>query len=259
MEPLNIDQALKDLASTDERKAYTARMLLSKAAAEAGKPANAELRKKLAAGLAKMLEAGTPDVKEGKYSLRRPDGGLLDKNEGRRDAAALLALVATDAEIPTLTKAMDDPDVREDVRFVLQQTPGEASTAALVAAAKDAIGPVFRMGAVAALASRTGRAVVEALTECVADVSTDLRVAACAALARHADASVDPVLAKVAEEFGNNRHGNEVTKARLRHATTLAKAGQKAAAKRVCEAVAGCSFCTEVQKKAAQRMAASMS
>jgi HEAT repeat protein len=174
--------------------------------------------------LAKAEEAKDAEGKAFKYS-----------SAVRGQVARALCEVGGDMEVPALKTALADFDAREMARWALNRMTCQAATDALIEAASKAVGTEFRVGAVNALATRSASAVLEALKQCAADADPEVRLAAAEALANHADASLDSIIAPVAAA-GGPRAESRIARARIRLAAQLAKAGQKDAARGIYQA-----------------------
>jgi hypothetical protein len=234
----SIEQLADQLNSGDQQAVYKAKLGLLQTVSAVGAPAKRADRQALAAELAKAESAKT-DKGAPKYSAR-----------ARGELARAMSLVAGEAEVPALKAALADFSAREMARFALERITCQAATDALVDAALNAVGVEFRIGAVNALARRSTAGVVEALKKCAADTDAEIRLAAAEALAHHADAAADAAIVEAGNK-GGERGVLRTSKARLRLAETLAKAGQKDAAQQIYRSIAA-SDALAPQKKAAQ-------
>jgi hypothetical protein len=226
------------LASNDETVKYKAKKTLLDACLRA----SAEEKAKIASFLAGELAADKPDAQKGK---KRP-GRDISQNakhplQVRIELARALSLVASENNLTDLLSAAADLDVGDAVRMVLERSPGEKITEALISLARTGVGTEFRAGAVNALGFRNGSATLEALKELSVDADRTVALAACDALARHADATVDAALQAATAKIRGKQQGKigpagpaaQIVKARLRHAGTLAKSGNADGAKKI--------------------------
>lgn len=234
----SVEELADQLNSGDQPTVYRAKRALSDMAAAAGTPGKAGERAELAAALAKAETVKNEKGDAPKYSAK-----------GRAEVARTLSLVAGDREVPALKQTLDDFDSREMARFALDRMRCQAATDALAGAALNAVGVEFRIGAINALARRTGSQIVDVLKACTGDRDPEIRLAAAEALANHIDATADPLIAEVGKQSGQ-RAALRATKARIRLAARLAEAGQKNAARVIYLAIAQ-SDAAEAQKKAA--------
>ena len=97
---------------------------------------------------------------------------------------------------------------------------------------------LFRSGAIGGLARRSGPEVAAALRQCLEDPSPEVRLAAAESIAGHADPAADALIVSASQQAGRTGRAPDgrlpYTKARLRLASSLAKGGNKEAAKRIC-------------------------
>lgn len=219
-----VDKIVEQLASGDQPAAYRARRALEQLTAAVGAP-GAEGRSEAAARLAEHLLA----TQEGNQNPRYT-------SEVRGVLARALGDIGGEAEVAPLKAALSDFDVRENARFALQRIPTDAATDALAEAALQAVGNEFRIGALAALATRSGSKAIDTLRTCAADEDRDVALTALEALANHADASNDALFSQAAETLGG-RYRARLERARLRLAETLELAGQTDAARGIYQAL----------------------
>ena len=234
----SVQELADQLNSGDQSTVYRARRALAEMATAAGAPGKAGERAELAAALAKAEIAKNEKGDAPKYSPK-----------ARGEVARTLSEVAGDMEVPALKETLNDFDAREMARFALDRMTCQAATDALADAALNAVGIEFRIGAINALARRTGSQIVDVLKACAGDIDPEIRLAAAEALANHTDASADPLIAELGKH-GGQRAQLRSTKARIRLAAKLADVGQKDAAKRIYQAIAQ-SDAGSAQKKAA--------
>lgn len=242
------DKLLQELGSSDNAKAFHARQVLLDLVAlvgapEKSKPAENQERSfnKEALEMAKSKNRG--EVAKHLASALVARNNNKEKsfrlNEQARAAVCrALAWIATDAEVPQLTEAMDDLENREMARWALDRVNGDAATKALAEAATNAQGNEFRIGAINSLGRRQGKEVVDALTKCASDENAHIRLAAAEALASQADPNVDGTLAQLASSGqGHHSMSGAINRARIKLAGNLASHGHKDAAVRVYKSV----------------------
>lgn len=234
----SVEELCDQLNSGDQQTVYRARLALSKMAAAAGAPGKEGDRAAMAASLAKAETAKNEKGDAPKYVPK-----------ARAEIARSLSEVAGDMEVPALKQTLNDFDAREMARLALDRMTCQAATDALTDAALNAVGVEFRIGAINALGRRSGSQIVDVLKACAGDNDPEIRLSAVEALANHADASADPLIAEVAKHPGQ-RATMRAAKARVRLAATLARVGQKDAAKQIYQSIAQ-SDAAPAQKKAA--------
>ncbi len=239
---------LKTLAgqlSEDGPAKRKAMLALQRAAALVGGKDSETARKNLAAAIAKFVQGGIVDWAGKRNPPRESDRA----SAGRRELCRFLGEIAGPDEVATLVRTverpnmtaytlLDDLEVREAVRAVLGQIPGDAATAALATAATTAEGTTFRLGAIAELGRRTGAAVVEALRKCVEDADPRIRAAAATAMSRGAEPGFDAVIQAALDPAKGSVPHVEANALRLRLASNLIKAGHKAEAEKIFKAIA---------------------
>jgi len=235
---------IRQMEDPDQASAFFAWQCLEREVLDSSKPGNREACEALAGELAEALVAVQEDPK-GKSAPPRP----LLSSRTRNQLARLLGYTPTDAAVPPLAKALRDLDVREMGRYALESNPSPAATKALIEAL-DLSGSVFRAGVVNSLAKRKTPEVLAALAKAAADPQREVRIAALEALADHPDPSHDAVIEKATHaECSEERLRAHVARARL--AETLRASGNRAAARRIYEAILA-GEAPEPQKKAAR-------
>ena len=243
--------SIKELAKQlggDQEAAYRAYKALEQIVTRASAPGNDRERAAAAADLAAELHArGEP--KKDKKGNETP-GDLIHSSRTRNKIARLLSYVAGAGQVPALTKLLGDLEVREMARFALDRDASAEATEALIKALDEQVGPEFRVGVVNALSKRTGANVLKALKQAAQDEDRPVRIAAVEALSGFPDPAHDPLIAK-ATQADCTRCRARAHKARVRLAETLSKAGKKAAARRIYNAIQS-SDADDPQKKAAE-------
>ena len=235
----SVEELSNQLNSGDQPTVYRAKRQLAEMATAAGAPGKAGERAALAAALVKAETAKNDKGDAAKYSAK-----------ARGELARTLSEVGGDREVPGLAETLKDFDAREMARFALDRMTCQAASDALADAALNAVGIEFRIGAINALARRSGSQIVDVLKACAGDNDPEIRLAAAEALANHSDATADPLIAELAKH-GGQRAALRATKARVRLAGRLAGAGQKEAAKKIYESIAKSDAAAAAQKKAA--------
>jgi HEAT repeat protein len=239
-------EMLKDLDNADQAVAYKTYQMLEMTALAYTARDKAAPREEMAAFLAAELNATDPGGKDNNGNDKPPVPRYSMRV--RRQIARLLGYVAGAAEVPALAAAMKDLELREEARCALDRNQSEAATEALVAAL-DEVGPTFRVGVAGSLAGRSGSSVTKALQALIDDEDGAVRVAAADTLATIPNADSHDVLVTLSKrECRPTRQAAH--KARIRLAETLARAGDKAAARKIYQAVRH-SEAGEPQKKAA--------
>ncbi|HXT58276.1 MAG TPA: HEAT repeat domain-containing protein [Pirellulales bacterium] len=246
----SVEQLGEQLGSGDQVKVYQAKRELAQRAAEAGTPGKQAARNELAAALAKAEAATKPRDAKDKAPVPAYSAGA------RGELARALSEVGGDMEVPALKQTLGDFDAREMARFALDRMTCQAATDALAEAATSAIGAEFRVGAINALGRRTGSGVTDALKKCAAESDPHVRLAAAEALAGHSDASADTLLVEAAKRHGH-RAALRMSKARIRLAENLVRAGQKDAGKAIYQSIAK-SDALKPQKRAAEQALAQL-
>jgi HEAT repeat protein len=239
-------EMLKTLGSPDQATAYKAYQLLEMTALAYSAPDKQAPRQDMAAMLASELNATDPGGKDDKGKDKPPVQRY--SMDVRRQIARLLGYVSGAAEVPALAAAMKELDLREEARCALDRNSSDEATDALLAALNE-MGPRFRVGVVNSLGNRKGDKAVKALQSLVNDEDREVRIAAADALAKIPDLTSDTVLVTLSkQECRCTRQAAH--KARVRLAETLAKAGDKTAARKIFQSVRH-SEADEPQKKAA--------
>lgn len=241
----SIEKLCEQLGSGDQVQQFRAKRALAEMTAAAGTPGKDSERAQLAAALAKAEAATKPRNDKDKTPMPVYSARV------RGELARALAEVGGNMEAPALKQELADFEAREMARFALDRLTCQAATDALIDSAVNAVGAEFRVGAINALGRRSGSGVVDALKKCAADGEPQVRLAAAEALANHADASADALLVEAGKQHAH-RAALQMSKARLRLAGSLQKAGQKDAAKAIYQSVAQTAP-REPQKEAAQR------
>jgi hypothetical protein len=236
----SVTELVDQLNSGDQPTVYRAKKALADMVAAAGAPGKAAERAELAAALAKAESAKNEKGDAPKHSTKAQD-----------EIARTMSEVAGDMEVPALKEALNDFNAREMARFALDRMTCQAATGALADAALNSVGVEFRIGAINALAKRSGSQVVDVLKACAGDSDPEIRLAAAEALANHSDASADPLLAELARHSGQ-RAPLRISKARLRLAARLVGTGQKETAMKIYQSIADSDTAAAAQKKAAQ-------
>lgn len=228
---VDVNELVKELSKPDGPEQYKARVKLRNETARVGGRGQENERTELAAALAKVVADGQP--KERRRIYDRPFANTFMRCELLR----YLCEIAGPAEVPVLMKAVDDFEVRDFIRRVVESIPGDEATAALVKMAVEEEGNEFRVGAINALGNRKSPAAMEALKTCAADPDPRIRLAAADALAAMGDPTADSV---IGQSFDPNRgwapHAN-AARTRLRLAGNVAKSGNKAAADQINQGV----------------------
>ncbi|HUY87451.1 MAG TPA: HEAT repeat domain-containing protein [Pirellulales bacterium] len=246
----SLEKLCEQLGSNDQVQVYHAKRALAQMTAAVGAPGKEAERAELAAALAKA-EAATK-AKDDKDKTPVP----VYSARVRGELARAVSLVGGDMEVPALKQELADFDAREMARFALDRLTCQAATDALAETAVNAVGAEFRVGAINALGRRNGSGAVDALKKCAADADSHVRLAAAEALANHADAAADALLIEAGKQHGH-RAALRISKARIRLAENLVRAGQKDAGKAIYQSVAQTAP-REPQKKAAQQALAQL-
>jgi hypothetical protein len=243
-----VAQICEQLGSADQAGAFKARRALVVKNAAAGAPGKEAERTALAAELAACLVAKA-EVKDDKKKESTPRYSVAARNEICR----ALADVGSDAEVPALVQTLSDFDVREMARFALDRIPTVAAATALADADDKLVGEEFRVGVTNALGKRRDAVAVDALKKATGDTSSEIRLAGAEGLALQPDAGSDAVIVEVRKQLGatSPRAAKRMDIARLQLAATLAKAGQKDAARSIYQGLAS-DGADEAQTKAAK-------
>lgn len=229
----DISKWVNDLGSEDGPALYQATRGIKEAALKGTEAERRALAKKLATELAAQKPIAGKSGKEPKYSPAV-----------RCRLARLLSLVATDQEVPPIVALLADIETRDDARWALERIPDPAATTALIAAAVDGTGPEYRIGAIHSLARRPGEETIISLKKLLHDPVLVIRLAAAESLADRADPTIDMEIAAAAKMDSidavgavGQRAGRQFTKARVRAAQSLLRAGQKESAKKAFQAI----------------------
>ncbi len=232
----------------EQEAAYKAYRQVQLMVAQANAPGNDAARTQVAAELAEELwtlsEARKDD--KGKDVPRMPAYPLATRIRILR----LLQGVAGDKEVPAIAKALADLDLREEARCVLDRIPSHEADKALINALETAVGCEFRVGIVNSLAARPNAFVMAAVQKATSDSDREVAMTAVEALANFPEPANDEFIAKAAQcpcPVARRR----ASKARVRFAENLAKAGAKFAARKVYQAIAA-GDAAAPQKKAAE-------
>jgi hypothetical protein len=228
---VDVNALIKELSKPDGPENYRARVRLRNETARVGGKGQEAERTELAAALAKAVSDSQP--KERRRIYDRPFPNTMMRSELLRS----LCEIAGPAEVSVLVKAIDDFEVRDFVRRVIECIPGDEATSALSQMAVKGEGTEFRLGAINALGLRKVPASFEALRSCAADPDPRIRLAAAEALSHSGDPAVDAVIAQSFDpQRGWAPHGN-TARTRLRLAGSVAKAGNKPGADQIYQGV----------------------
>lgn len=242
----NVNELARQLGSDDQVQVYRAKQEMVLLTAEAGAPGKDRQRSDMATEMAKSLTT----EKEQKDNKGKTNKVPELNADGRSLVCRYLANVGDQSEVAALERAMQDFDVREMARWALTRMTCQAATDALAKAAKTGIGDEFRVGAINALAGRSGSNVRETLVACASLGSPQVRLAAIEALACDADPSNDAVMTKAAVGDGV-RASKRVARARLRLAENLVAAGKRQAGRAIYQQIVDGKY-DPAQQKAAQ-------
>lgn len=254
-----VEELCKELASSDQVRAYKANQSLLELAGDAGSPARTKDKAKLAQSLVAWVlpppkPAPAPAMKaDSKKAPPKPvmitgkdyprTGTVSDEleDQARNAAFRILASVASRENVKAIQAGLDDYNVRESARCCLERMTCPEAGDALAEAVMKEVGVEFRVGLINSLGYKSGPKVITALKECTKDQELEVRLAAAEALANHADAAHDAIIVAVIGMRGQPQSGRRaaarLTRARLRLAEKLIAAKQAAAAKAIYEAV----------------------
>ncbi len=247
----SVEQLLTQLRDADESQAYKLLFEQVQAAMKATRPGAEDERAALAAAVCAELSrtVEVPPSKPNRPPTQRP---LYPANVQRTVITRVLQYVAGDAEVPFLVQAMKNLEVREPARCALAYNCSPASTKALIDALGE-VGPEFLIGVVGSLGKRRCPDAMTALRKLAGDESYDpeIRLAAVEMLANDPEPANDAIIVAMAQCPCPMTRAR-TAKARVRLAETLAKAGKKADAKKIYQAIKACKCDHPAQKKAAE-------
>ncbi len=234
----SITEIVSKLADSDQATAYRAVQALRMMCYGLLDPAKAAQRAELAGALAGELTAVvTPEPSEDdKKKNRTPEPRPRHGPQVRNTLLRALSIVGGEAEVPAIARALGDLDLREMARYALERNRSEAATDALCKALDESSGDEFRIGILNTLGRRGGPAAVAALRKAAGEPSPEIRLAAVEALANIPDAANDAAMA-LAAKMTAHRAKARTAKARIRLAEKLLEKGDKAAAKRIYDAI----------------------
>ena len=173
----------------DQEAVFKAERKLTTMAMAAGAPGNEDARNHLEAELAEALTARTKDEK-GKEDWTH-------SVNARNRICLLLSFIGHETAVQPLSQdqMMGSLDVREMVRFALERNPTDRALGQLCCALHE-FGPVFRTGAVNAMARRTDSDSAMRMLQWVAksDEDFETRLAAAEALSRFPDVANDDLI-----------------------------------------------------------------
>src|SRR5262245_50111741 len=190
-----IRDLVTQLGSNDRATATQSIRKLADAVDRATSPSASLEREALATALAAELVARSdaPDAKPEPTNVPGTNvkGPVFRHSvEARRYVCRFLNQVASDSQLPALAEALEELDVRDSVRCVLECIPTPRATAALVAALKQ-VGPEFRVGVINALAKKRWPEAMVALQGQTNDPDGEVRLAAVEGLAHFPEAELD--------------------------------------------------------------------
>jgi HEAT repeat protein len=204
-------------------------------------------RRGLARTLASELTQMSPPERDGAGHELPPKPQHVA--EVRNKILQLLGYVGDADEVPALSLALRDLDTREMARFALERNPSQQATEALIVALQE-VGPEFRVGVVNSLGKRRGPKALSVLQAAASDREADVRLAAVEALANFPEPTNDAIIIKVLLP-GTLEAQRRASRARLRLAETLRKAGNRTAAMQIYTAIRS-GEAEAPQKKAAE-------
>ena len=155
--------------------------------------------------------------------------------EVRRLLCRFLAQVASDNQVPALTMAAQDLEIREEVRWALGSLNTQVATTALNKALGQ-VGPDFRIGVINALAGEHWADAMAALRAAAGDPDSEVRLAAIEGLANFPEFFADQQIAEAAR-LASPRETPRIQKARVRLAETFRFAGRKQAAAAIYQSI----------------------
>jgi hypothetical protein len=250
----NIKRIARHLESDNQIKAYQARQALAKLEADLGAATMDKERAKACEQIVEILTAQI-DVIDPKKPKDKPKKEPKYAAESRNLLIRALATLGRDTEVSALETALDDFETREMARWSLDRMTCERASEVLAEAATKKVGDEFRIGVINSLGRKpTDDTIIAALKKCHVDNELEVRLAAVEALANHGDASFDALIAAVGKPPKNAainpRTKLRISKARMRLAEQLAKAGDKESARKIYQQLAA-DGAEGAQKKAA--------
>jgi hypothetical protein len=236
-----ISELVLQLGSNDQVQAYQARRQLSTEVDRATNPATPSEREVLASALAAELTATTDDPPAEQQVTNVPGSETVGPRpkhsaEIRRVLCQLLCQIVSDAQMPAVLLALQDLQVREAARGVMEYISTPPADIAL-AQALTQVGPDFRIGVVNALAKQRSREALAFLSRYANDPENEVRLAAIEGLARFPEAANDKLIV-AATQSGSRRDKARAQHARVRLAETLRNAGEKRDAAAIYQAIA---------------------
>jgi HEAT repeat protein len=227
---IEIRSLVTQLGGDDQVAAYRARRALGDAVDRSLAPAKSSERDALATALAEELTA-TVASKDPKVK------GPVPKHSAavRRLVCQYLSEIASETQLPAFAQALQDLEVRDAVRGVLETIPTQNGSSQLVRALAT-IGLEFRIGVINALGRQRWRDANAALLRLATDSDPEIRLAAVEGLANFPEAANDAAIA-AATRTGSKRERVRAQKARVRLVETLRLAGEKGAALTVTQAI----------------------
>ncbi|HVJ81532.1 MAG TPA: hypothetical protein VNC50_10720, partial [Planctomycetia bacterium] len=150
-----------DMDRGDGKERYRAQLALTRETARVGKPGAEGERKELAKAIVDETLASKGG--ERRDNRRRPlPPTPVHSAATRRELLRYASEVSGAEEVPGLLKCATDFDLRDMARYALERTGGEEAVKALCEVATKALGSDFRLGAIGALARRSGGGVNDA-------------------------------------------------------------------------------------------------
>jgi hypothetical protein len=242
---VSVEKIAADMDRGDGKEKYRAQLSLARESARVGKPGAEGERKELAKAILDAALASKGG--ERRDNRRRPlPPTPVHSAATRRELLRYASEVSGAEEVPGLIMCSSDLDIRDMARYALERTSGDEAVKALCDVATKTLGSDFRLGAIGALARRTGGGANEALAACSGDSDPRIRSAAAFAMAEHPEPGFDAAICKALE--GTPGACNA---ARLRLATSVARSGAKSEAGKIYKAILAANP-TACQKKAAE-------